>query len=569
MKRLDDDKLVRLSVTLANLANDDTKVAKTLTGVAERLNNLEFNLVLLGQFNRGKSTLANCLLGKEILPIGVVPLTSIVTEIRHGEKEEIRVYSLGDEKVYPIRKLQEFVTEKHNPKNKKKVERVVVFCKSDFIKNNVVLIDTPGISSTLLHNTKLTQDYLPNCDAAVLLISADSPLSNDELEFIKSIQRYAPKLFFVLNKSDYVSKKELSEMIEHVESELSRLGINANVVSVSSKLGLEAKIKRNKKLLKSSGILRLENDLTAFLSKSKSSALLESARLKLNSISKSLYNRLKSEHAAINMEVRDINIKSEEFANQFELIKHSALMYSSSLDSEFSDLISEIESDIEEAKQNLVNAVCSKIVNALKNEKSAKLIDYVNALVDKHTREELTKWRKGEDTKIESKLREIEKLYVRMINDTNQKVKDVSSRFFDFVPRPLSSKCRFDFRTSFYFRIEGFGRKSIIMPTLSGVLPSGFLRKKILKELEQKVGENVDINMSRILHYDYRERLEKCKEDFKEALVSGLESIKKEIESGLKKGRDMTKLTMEEKKDIIKNLNKKLSVLSEIIKTTE
>jgi len=569
MKRFNDDKLVRLSVTLANLVNDDKKAVKTLADVAERLNNLEFNLVLLGQFNRGKSTLANCLLGKEILPIGVVPLTSIVTEIRHGEKEEIRIYSSGDEKVYPITKLREFVTEKHNPKNKKKVERVVVFCKSDFLKNNVVLIDTPGISSTLLHNTKVTQDYLPNCDAAVLLISADSPLSNDELEFVKSIRRYAPKLFIVLNKSDYVSKKELSEMIEHVESELSRLGIDADVVSVSSKLGLEAKIKRNKKLLKSSGILRLENDLTAFLSKSKSSALLESARLKLNAISKSLYNRLQSEYIATGMTVRSIAKKSAEFNEQYEAIRHSALLYSSSLDSEFEKLMSQINEDMESAKRVIVKSIYDKAVADIETKKDGtKFIDFVNSLLEKHVKNELAIWRKSEDKKIMKILGEIERRYAYLINDTNRRLKDASSHIFRFTPKQMSPKYDTNFRTAFYFKVESFGSESLLIPTIS-ILPLGIQRKKILGELEEKIAHNVDVNLSRIRHFDYHQRLEKGKENFKSSLLKCLESTKKEIETGLRKGKDIAKLTIEEKKDIMKNLNKKLSVLSEIIKATE
>lgn len=567
MKQLSKDNLLKLSSTLAGLA-DDKETAKTILNAAERLKNLEFNLVLLGQFNRGKSTLANCFLGKNIIPVGVVPLTSIVTEIRFGDKDEIHVYFVNKKRpnIFSISKLADFVTEKHNPKNRKNVERAVVYCKSDFLKNNLVLIDTPGISSTLLHNTKVTQDYIPNCDAAVLIISADSPLSNEEMEFIKSIHKYSTKIFFILNKSDYASGKEIKEMTSHVKTELSNLGVNTKIIPVSAKLGLEGKLNKNRALLKSGGVLQLEKNLLGFLSKNKNTTLIESAKLKINSISKSLYNQLQSEHAAASMTVQAISKKSEEFNNQFSLIKNSALLYSGSLDSEFEELMTEISKDMKNEKDNIVKSVHSKIIATFGKKHEGKLLDHVNSLLDRYVKEELTKWWKVEDKKITAKLAEVEKRYMYLINDTNRRLKEASSHIFRFTPKQASSKYSMNFRTLFYFNIEGFGQDSFMLPSIS-ILPSSMQRKKVLDKLEEKVMHNVDMNLGRI-RYDYQQRLEKGKENFKDELLKSLENTKKEIESGLRKGRNIAKLTIEEKTEAREALSKKLAVLSEIIKAT-
>jgi GTPase SAR1 family protein len=557
MRELNREKLLHMSDVLMDLVKDDDTIVKTVIGIEERLKNFEFNLVLLGQFKRGKSTLANCFLGKDILPSGVLPLTSIVTEVRFGSNEEIHVYFTNNKKfIYPAKKLHEFVTEKYNPKNRKEVKRVVVFYKSDFLKNNVILIDTPGIGSTLLHNTKLTQDYLPNCDAAVMIISADSPLSNDEVEFIKSIRQYASKIFFVLNKSDYVSKREVNEMVLHIKSEILKFGIDTKIIPVSSKIGLAGKVKHNKTLLKNSGILQLENMLIGFLSKEKGNTLLESANLKINSISKSLYNRLQSEYSASNMTVKTINEKSEE------------LLYSGSLDSEFEDMMLQIDNDMDNAKEDLIKAVHnSTTADINKNRKKSNFTDYVNSLIDKHIKAECIKWWRMEDKKIISRLSEIEKRYAYLINDMNRRIKDLSSHILNFTHKPILPRYKTSFRTCFYFETEGFGQGSFMMPSIS-ILPQGIQRKRILSNLEEKVMHNVATNLGKI-RYDYQQRLEKGNEDFKDVLLKALDGTRREIEAGLKKGSNIAKLTIEKKMEIKKELSRKLSVLSGIIKETE
>jgi septin family protein len=93
----------------------------------EKIQDNVFNLVVLGQFKRGKTTLINALLGAEILPTAVVPLTSIATILKHGEELKITVY-FSDGRVNEIEpeNLPEYVTEKGNPKNQKDVREVVI-----------------------------------------------------------------------------------------------------------------------------------------------------------------------------------------------------------------------------------------------------------------------------------------------------------------------------------------------------------------------------------------------------------------------------------------------------------
>ncbi|MEM3846429.1 MAG: dynamin family protein, partial [Candidatus Parvarchaeota archaeon] len=99
-----------------------------LDSIENKIKTKQFNLVVIGQFKRGKSTFINALLGKEILPTSVLPLTSIVTIINYGERQEAIVHFIdGSSKSIPLSEISLYVTEKHNPNNKLNVENVEIY----------------------------------------------------------------------------------------------------------------------------------------------------------------------------------------------------------------------------------------------------------------------------------------------------------------------------------------------------------------------------------------------------------------------------------------------------------
>jgi len=180
----------------------------------EKIQNNVFNLVVLGQFKRGKTSLINALLGAEILPTAVVPLTSIATILKYGETLRIRVY-FNDGRMTEIRpeSLSQYVTEKGNPKNEKNVQEVIISYFSPYLKDGVRLIDTPGVGSIYQHNTDVAYQYLPKSDAALFLLSVDQPIGQAELEFLKDVKEYSNRIFFLQNKADYVDSEDLNKSI--------------------------------------------------------------------------------------------------------------------------------------------------------------------------------------------------------------------------------------------------------------------------------------------------------------------------------------------------------------------
>jgi GTPase SAR1 family protein len=170
-------------VKLENIAiSEHVKTASKLLQI--KLKNDIFSLVVVGQFKRGKTTFINALLGNDLLPTAIIPLTSIITIISYGNELKITAFFENEtKKEIKLEDLLLYITEKHNPKNEKKVDHVEITYPFQYLKNGVQIIDTPGIASVHKHNTKTTYEYLPHADVAIFLLSVDPPLTQAELLF--------------------------------------------------------------------------------------------------------------------------------------------------------------------------------------------------------------------------------------------------------------------------------------------------------------------------------------------------------------------------------------------------
>jgi small GTP-binding protein len=175
-----------------------------------RLAEDRFNLAVLGQFSRGKSSLMNALLGAAKLPTGVLPLTSVITTVTYGENERVLLKRDGWTLPQEVRldQLAEFVTQQGNPGNEKRVTLAEIQLPNELLRLGVHFIDTPGVASAIAANTRTTREFLPEVDAAILVTSFDSPMTETELSFLREIREQVRKVFVVVNKLDLVSSIE-------------------------------------------------------------------------------------------------------------------------------------------------------------------------------------------------------------------------------------------------------------------------------------------------------------------------------------------------------------------------
>ena len=261
---------------LAALGREDAQ--RQCADLTVKLAEDRFTLAVLGQFKRGKSSLMNAIIGRELLPTGVLPLTSAITVLKYGPVERLVIqhegWALPEEK--PLSSLADYVTEKGNPENVKKVKTAYVELPVPFLRRGIEFVDTPGVGSAITANTAITYGFLPECDAVLFVTSVDTPLTSVELAFLEKIREYVDRIFFVVNKTDLVADDERDEVLGFVAATIqSRTGRSGTrVFPVSARLGLAARISGDGALYERSGVKALEEALAAFLSEEKSAAFL-------------------------------------------------------------------------------------------------------------------------------------------------------------------------------------------------------------------------------------------------------------------------------------------------------
>lgn len=183
----------------------------------------EISVAVLGRFKAGKSSFLNHFIGRDILPVGVVPVTAVVTEIRYGVREEARVHHRdGPGPEVPLAQIGGYISEKENPENAKQVDLITVELPELRRFRSLKFVDTPGLESALSHNTQTSLDWLPNAGLALVAVSVDPPLSQRDIDLLKCLYQYTPKVGVLLTKADLLSEQELAEVVEFVRAQLAK-----------------------------------------------------------------------------------------------------------------------------------------------------------------------------------------------------------------------------------------------------------------------------------------------------------------------------------------------------------
>jgi len=185
-------------------------------GAPERI-----DVAVFGRFKAGKSSFLNHLAGRAVLPIGVLPLTAIVTRLRYGPAERAVVRFLdGTTKSVALVDIGLYVGENENPRNTRQVSSVEVELPALQALAPLEFVDTPGLGSAFTHNTKATLHWLPNVGAALVAVSADAPLSERDLDLLAELRRHTPKIALLLTKADLLTKSQRAEVREFLRRQL-------------------------------------------------------------------------------------------------------------------------------------------------------------------------------------------------------------------------------------------------------------------------------------------------------------------------------------------------------------
>src|ERR671914_1902887 len=213
--------------------------------VRRALSDLEelFLLVIVGEFNSGKSAFINALLGAEISEEGVTPTTNRITVLRHSPE--------------PIeRERRDGVLEKGYP--------------NEFLRE-IAVVDTPGTNAIIRHHEELSRGFVPRSDLVLFVTSAERPLTESEREYLELIRDWGKKIVLIINKADLLQEERATEQVRSfVEGATpSALGLTPPIFLVSALLARKAKAAtstiEHDALLKASSLGELEQYITDLL----------------------------------------------------------------------------------------------------------------------------------------------------------------------------------------------------------------------------------------------------------------------------------------------------------------
>ncbi len=534
----------------------------------EKIRDNVFNLVVLGQFKRGKTTLINALLGSEILPMAVVPLTSIATILKYGDSLKISVFYNNDRvEEIPLENLPRFVTEKGNPRNEKDVREVVITYPSSYLKDGVRLIDTPGVGSVYQHNTDVAYQYLPKSDAALFLLSVDQPVSLAELDFLNDVKEYSHRIFFLQNKADYVNTEDLNESISFSKKVIEEcMGSEVNISPLSAKLALEGKLSGTKELLEKSFLPEFEHILNTFLMQEKGDVL-------LLSVSNNLLRLLSQARLGLELEMKSLATPLEELKEKikiFENKKKEVIVekddFSLLLDGETKKIINNVlEEDSKTFRQELILKVSEDFESSYGKHSGMSLKDLREHLEERvivEVKQAFATWRSIEDEKLAKTFEAACKRFIIKIDDTVDSLLKFSAELFAVPFDIVKAEAIWSTKSSFFYRFkkQPVGIE-IVASSLTLLLPKFIGEKIILKKVKEYLQRVIDIQTAKV-GCDFEERLNKSKLDFRwemfQRIEATIEGISKAIEKGLSR-KSEGEHVVEERKTVLLEIERRMN----------
>jgi GTP-binding protein EngB required for normal cell division len=209
----------------------------SLSQLLEKIEAPSYEIAFFGRVSTGKSSLLNAIMGIDLLPVGVTPITAVPTRIKNGPASHLFVWTAEARFAeYGLERLPEFVTEAKNPGNEKRIARLLVEVPLPMLPEEVLLVDTPGLGSLALEGATETLAYLPRCDLGVVLVDATSNLQADDVGTVDALRAASVPALVVLSKVDLIPEQERQRLLDYTRTQLAhQLGMEIDVALLSSR----------------------------------------------------------------------------------------------------------------------------------------------------------------------------------------------------------------------------------------------------------------------------------------------------------------------------------------------
>ena len=523
-----------------------------ITELSEKLSANRFYLVIIGLFKRGKSSVINALLGQELAPVAVTPVTSVITFFEYSTSSSAHVFfENGAKTLIDLSDVVNYVSEEQNPKNKKNVKFLKIYC-DNLILKNLIIVDTPGIGSLFEHNTETTMEFLPRIDAALFILSADLPVSKADLEFLTQVKTTIPKVLFVLNKSDLLIPSELDKIISYDLKMLNEINCSHEPVTeltpVSAReffnnrnqIGFPGIDPGNFKLLKkkiNDGIIGRRDEI-----------LIKNSMNRLQSIGRQLQAMVKVKIDTLQLPVSELEKKRESMQSSIDFAISGRGDFEAVVNSRIKKLQVGINERTEQKRIELI-----KYCNEILVEKSGQSWKRIKEIDANTFSNEMSEYILSQYDDLRSMLEifvkdEFNQIILQYSRQSQSFLNEIARRMNELLGIDIEgiiSVFDLDVYTSFYLLSDiKFPISSLKKRVIYKFIPDQLLMKIILNQIHTDCIELINPNAGRIRYdIDYRvtESFRKFKHHFDQKLLELLQSLKNIIEESI-----LTKSTIQE-----------------------
>jgi small GTP-binding protein len=408
--------LARL-VQLADTAEQVGMITLARDIRATRIPKLEaerFHLVILGEFNHGKSTFVNALLGAEVLPTGITPTTAAINHVIYAPSITARVQMLDGEKhEVASADIKDWVTVAGGRADQ--VAYVELGFPAEILKNNVTLVDTPGVNDLNEQRAEVTYGYVPRADAVVFLLDAGQALKDSEREFLSShvLEGSKDRMVFVLGKMDMLNADEKSAVTQYVKDGLAKLVREPVVFPLSAREWL---IRRDP----ASGMPDLLAYLERFLSTDRAQILVDNAAADAARTAAYLEQNLGVRLRACDLDMNELEERIGAVRKQLDASKRKLDELHIRIDADAGAIKSQVHLDLDAFANAFVAAIPAQI--------DAVDADDVKKFLPVFIEDKFKEWAELEGAKLTSML---ERLAEEVISITNENVAAASAALAD------------------------------------------------------------------------------------------------------------------------------------------
>ena len=373
--------------------------------LVRKLEEDRFHLVVVGEFNHGKSTFVNALLGETVLPVGVTPTTAAIHHIRYADHPEATVvFSSGKRDALPFERVREFAVGGAMSGESEQVDYVEVGYPASLLKERILLVDTPGVNDLSLQRADITYSYIPRADAVLFLLDAGQILKESERVFLedKLLKASRDKIVFVITKWDLLSPSERDEALAYAKNQLARLVRDPVVFPVSAEQALAGTVD-------TSGLPELVTHLTRFLAEERGRILLD------NSLGEGL-SVVSLLEKGVNARRRALAMSTEEIDRRIALLEKDLIGQAGTLEQRRIHIREEVSGLKVGARKDLerfVDDVVQKLPDVIDNAKADELKQYLPAFLE----ETFRKWAEEESKEIAGKLEDLAERTIALVRE--------------------------------------------------------------------------------------------------------------------------------------------------------